>query len=229
METTSLTLARKAAQIDALLKRPPTATVIRKGQLIYVGGPQNVYYVNSGRVRIYRETGRDVDVHVGFSTEGELFGESSLSGKVPNECAIAATACELLSWRPLDFITMMEETPGLALSYAAVVSKRSSSATARLEQMQYGTSLRLKLVLLDLATQLGKPDRGGVKLPATTHRVLASMVQTSREIITGKLNVLRQFGLIEYDRKMVWVDVPLLESEIGRSIERYVSGRVVVA
>ncbi len=156
---------------------------------VYATWPAALFRVQSGLVQVSALRSDGQTIHRDICGAGDYFGESGLTPPV-EECAMALTSVELLRW---EFTEVRK--------YGVELSEMLGRKLAAARQMQdilgaHFIRERLEAALLKL-TQYGESSDKGIALPSSiTHEILASMVQTSREIITNKLGVLRREGLI---------------------------------
>jgi hypothetical protein len=71
------------------------------------------------------------------------------------------------------------------------------------------------LSLLQLQRTLGEVlASGAVPMASLSHKVIAQQVDTSREIVSAQMSLLRRLGMIRYSRKYIDVDCEALEQAL---------------
>ena len=162
-----------------------------------------VYFVLSGRVRVFLEQADGSEVTIAFLGPGDVLGEMSAID-LPARCASATTVeASTLLWmdRPL-FQQYLKNQPALTFNLVRQLTARLRKAN---EQIQALSSLdvagRVAHQLLSLADQYGEPDEQGrlrIPLPLTQQDV-ADMVGATRESVNRALAALRQEGALDVD------------------------------
>ncbi len=206
--------------LDAYLKITLPPVPYKRRSVIYNAGPQFVYCVNSGVVRVLRTRNDGERVHVDFYRSGEVFGESCLFTPAKNELAIAHTDCEVSMWRRDQFERLLQNDPAMALSLTRAFSDRAERFLDRMTiALTQKIGFRVNCALLDLADKLGDRKYSNcVKLaPCPTHTEISAMVGTSREIVTSNLNRLRRKGIIRYCRKEMEIWIKELKADAQNS------------
>lgn len=194
----------------ALLAYSSSAVDYRRRRFIYREGDvaDSLYVLARGRVKICsiddvtrREAVIDI---VGM---GALFGESSLySQGVREKCAIAYENVRLLQIPAGVYREGMAASRELYDYTFRMVGQRLSRAERRVADFALDAiPARLDKLLADLCERYGKPGEQGVLIDlALPHREIASIVGSTRESVTVRLNALRRAGIIDFvDRKIL--------------------------
>ncbi|HEX6185639.1 MAG TPA: Crp/Fnr family transcriptional regulator [Pyrinomonadaceae bacterium] len=182
----------------------------RRRRFIYRQGDvaDALYYVARGRVKICSidDTTRREAV-IDIVGPGALFGESSLySAEVREKCAIAYEQARLLRIPAGVYREGMAASRDLNDYTFRMVGQRLSRAERRVADFALDAiPARLDKLLLDLCERYGRPEAEGtlidLQLP---HREIASIVGSTRESVTVRLNALRRAGIIDFvDRKIL--------------------------
>jgi CRP-like cAMP-binding protein len=192
-----------AADVDALLRVTPVfrrlapedrqtiarvASVRRyaKGDTIFEQGmPADAFYtIASGRVKIFKmmPTGKDLILEV-FGTGDPLGAVAAYDGRPFPASAVALedTACVVIP-RAV-FFTLLEEHPSLVRGLMLGLTLRLVELTNRLAELTGGRiEPRFARLLLKLANEMGRQERGGVFIPlALSRQELADMTGTTIE------------------------------------------------
>ncbi|HEX8561140.1 MAG TPA: Crp/Fnr family transcriptional regulator [Pyrinomonadaceae bacterium] len=194
----------------ALLAAGSEAVDYRRRRFIYRRGDvaDALYCIARGRVKVCSiddQTGREAVIDI--VGPGAIFGESSLySAGVREKCAIAYEQARLLK------IPAGVYREGMAASHELydytfrMVGQRLSRAERRVADFALDAiPARLDKLLVDLSERYGRPDPDGVLIDLQLpHREIASIVGSTRESVTVRLNALRRAGIIDFvDRKIL--------------------------
>lgn len=190
----------------------PKMTEYRKGSQIPINN--NISRVVTGVVRLsYKRVivgsrGSD-EVTFAFVPAFGIIGELSAIGASSDDTATAHTPCVVESWdsRELDVNrnTMMAAVMDLTLARM----KRLREQTV----MTCRTTLGVMWGILTYAIDAG--DGASIlTAPAITHEILATIVGTSREIVTLNVGVLKRAEVLAYTRSGISVDVNALHERI---------------
>ncbi|WP_238546125.1 Crp/Fnr family transcriptional regulator [Tumebacillus flagellatus] len=163
-----------------------------------------VYFIVSGKVKIYRndESGREQVVTV--LQEGDMFPHVGFfsTGLYPAH-AVMIEEGEMLTLSTERFRQLIESTPTLCLKLLAVIEQKYMELQARLAEMvMHDTRGRLVLMLIRLSRLHGEPAEGAqgtrtrLNIPITNQE-LANMIGTSRETVNRTLNQLKRDGVVE--------------------------------
>jgi CRP-like cAMP-binding protein len=194
---------RDVAEVEAILKTtavfrrlsPPDlrtvaeAAAIRryeKGQVLFEQDtPSDAFYtIASGRVKIFKmlPTGKDMILEV-FGQGDPLGAVAAYDGRPFPASAVALedTVCVVIP-RPA-FFRLLEAHPSLVRGLMLGMTIRLVELTNRLAELS-GTRIepRFARLFLKLATDMGRPERGGTFIPlALSRQELADMTGTTIE------------------------------------------------
>src|ERR1043166_8793472 len=178
-------------EVLALLARGSQPVEFRRRDFIYRSGDtaDALYVIERGRVKICsieEATGREAVIDI--VGRGALFGESSLySAGVREKCAIAYENVRLLRIPAGVYREGMAASRCLYDYTFRMVGQRLSRAERRV------VDFALDAIPARLALLLALP-----------HREIASIVGSTRESVTVRLNALRRAGIIDFvDRKIL--------------------------
>lgn len=197
---------------DSLMRlaRCSTATDYRRRRFIYRAGDaaDALYIIAHGLVKLCLiEAEGQREAVIDILPVGSLFGESALFHLAEREkCAAAFADTRLLRIPVAEFRQEMEAHRELYHYTFRLVGQRLARAEQRLADFALDAiPLRLDKLLCDLAARYGQPKDGGVLIDlALPHREIASIVGSTRESVTVRLNHLRRAGIIDFvDRKIL--------------------------
>ena len=185
-----------------------TALDVRRRAFVYRAGdkPDALYLIARGRVKLcYRDAEREAVIDI--LPTGALCGEFALYGSGARQMsAVAYEAVRLLRIPVEEFRMAMGESRELYDYTFRLVGQRLSRRERRIADFALDTiPARLEKLLVDLSERYGRDEPGGVLIDLTLpHREIASIVGSTRESVTMRLNDMRRAGMIEFvDRKIL--------------------------
>ena len=188
---------------------------VRRRRFVYSAGDQAdaLYAIVSGRIKLCRiEPETDREAVIDILPEGSLFGESALystAGRREN-CAIAYENCTLLRIPSEQFRAAMAREPLLHDYTFRLIGHRLENAERRLADFALNAiPARLDRLLADFSDRYGVPESAGVLIDIPLpHREIASIVGSTRESVTVRLNAMRRAGTIEFVNRRILVKRP---------------------
>ncbi|HZH30502.1 MAG TPA: Crp/Fnr family transcriptional regulator [Pyrinomonadaceae bacterium] len=194
----------------AKLAAAATAIDFRRRRFVYRDGDtsDSLYLIARGRVKLCRsepETGREAVIDI--LPTGTLFGEFALFGLGDRQmCAIAFEQARLLRISVGDFQEAMTQSRTLYDYTFRLVGQRLARSEQRVADFALDAiPARLEKLLHELSARYGQPSSDGVLIDLNLpHREIASLVGSTRESITVRLNDMRRAGMIDFvDRKIL--------------------------
>jgi CRP/FNR family cyclic AMP-dependent transcriptional regulator len=213
-----------AASLDsaalALLARDSKGVEFRRRRFIYREGDvaDSLYIIERGRVKICSveaATGREAVIDI--VGRGALFGESSLySAGVREKCAIAYENVRLLRIPAGVYREGMAASRELYDYTFRMVGQRLSRAERRVVDFALDAiPARLDKLLAELSARYGREEEGGVLIDlALPHREIASIVGSTRESVTVRLNALRRAGIIDFVDRKILIKTPAASAAV---------------
>ena len=188
---------------------------VRRRRFVYRAGDQAdaLYAIVSGRIKLCRiETQTDREAVIDILPEGALFGESALysrAGRRQN-CAVAYESCTLLKIPSDQFRSGMAAEPMLHEYTFQLIGQRLEHAEQRLADFALNAiPARLDRLLADFSDRYGVRESAGVLIDIPLpHREIASIVGSTRESVTVRLNAMRREGTIEFVNRRILVKRP---------------------
>lgn len=193
-----------------LLAEGSTATDFRRRRFVYRKGDcaDSLYLIARGRIKlcsVEEETGREAVIDI--IGAGLLFGESALYASGTREkCAVAYETARVLR------IPVGVYQEGMAAGHELydytfrLVGQRLVRAERRVAEFALDAiPARLNKLLTELSERYGRTEPGGVLIDlALPHREIASLLGSTRESVTVRLNAMRRAGIIDFvDRKIL--------------------------
>ncbi len=193
------------------------STVIegRRRKFIYRAGEQAdaLYAIVKGRIKLCRiEPNSDREAVIDILPQGSLFGDSALysSAGLRENCAVAYEACLLLKIPADEFKSALDEDPALHDYTLRLIGQRLERAEQRLADFALNAiPARLDRLLVDFSHRYGVRESDGVLIDIPLpHREIASIVGSTRESVTVRLNAMRREGTIEFVNRRILVKRP---------------------
>src|SRR5690349_6300906 len=161
----------------------------------------NVFYIQSGRIRIsvIARTGKEATV--ALLSPGEFCGEECMASSHPVRVASASaiTPCVLLKIDRKEMIRVLHQEHAFSDIFVAHLLARNARVQEDLvDQLFNSSEKRLARILLLLA-QFGKEQAPEKVIPRISQEVLAEMVGTTRARVNHFMNRFRKLGFIEYN------------------------------
>lgn len=224
----NLTVEDRAAMLSQLefgsrLSKPMIAriagssTVVeaRRRRFIYRAGEQadSLYAIVKGRIKLCRiETHTEREAVIDILPQGSLFGDSALystAGRREN-CAVAYETCTLLKVPAEEFKAALDEDRALHDYTLRLIGQRLERAEQRLADFALNAiPARLDRLLADFSHRYGVRESEGVLIDIPLpHREIASIVGSTRESVTVRLNAMRREGTIEFVNRRILVKRP---------------------
>lgn len=181
---------------------------VGRGQPIYLPGDPSghVYLVKTGAVKILGTAPEGCDVILALLAPGDIFGELALAGHASRdhraEAADDSLVCEIS--REI-LVQMLRETPDFGIHLTFLMAKRIQTLRMRVEEL-LGKSApaRLAHTLVQLSHQHGIEDGEGVLIPLRLSQGdLGKLVGLTRETVNSILQVWREQGIVEIDRRRI--------------------------
>jgi CRP/FNR family transcriptional regulator, cyclic AMP receptor protein len=187
----------------------------RRRRFIYRAGEMadSLYVIVKGRIKLCRlEPNTDREAVIDILPQGSLFGDSALyssAGRREN-CAVAYESCTLLKIPAEQFKAAMTVEPELHQYTFRLIGQRLERAEQRLADFALNAiPARLDRLLADFSNRYGVRESEGVLIDISLpHREIASIVGSTRESVTVRLNAMRREGTIEFVNRRILVKRP---------------------
>lgn len=194
----------------------------RRRRFVYRAGDEadSLFAIVKGRIKLCRiESHSEREAVIDILAQGSLFGESALystAGRRENS-AIAYEACTLLRMPAEEFKLTMSEDLGLHDYTFRLIGQRLEHAERRLADFALNAiPARVDRLLADFSDRYGVRESEGVLIDIPLpHREIASIVGSTRESVTVRLNAMRREGTIEFVNRRILIKRPewLLRAE----------------
>ena len=178
---------------------------LTRGELVFKAGSAGdyVYFLESGRVKIYHLSPSGKEILLWFCIPGEIFGLAEVCHGGGRQ--VYAETCEpsqVLSVRQDDFQKFLATHPPAALLVNDVLACRLRNLGNIIQSLVASdVNERVTQLIVRLAATHGQKNQNGdtaidIRL---THQEMANMIGTTRQSVTSALNRLRRQGVLEFD------------------------------
>jgi len=187
---------------------------VRRRRFVYRAGDEAdaLFAIVSGRIKLCRiEPQTDREAVIDILPQGALFGESALYSRAGRQnCAVAYESCTLLKIPADQFKIGMAAEPLLHEYTFQLIGQRLEHAEQRLADFALNAiPARLDRLLADFSDRYGVRESAGVLIDIPLpHREIASIVGSTRESVTVRLNAMRREGTIEFVNRRILVKRP---------------------
>jgi CRP/FNR family cyclic AMP-dependent transcriptional regulator len=206
-----------ASMSDATLSRlagTSTAIDYRRRRFVYrTGEPaDSLFLIVRGRIKLCRieeSSGREAVFDI--LSPGTIFGESSLYVNGTREKnAIAYENSRLLRIPVGEFREGMAESRELYDYTFKLIGQRLVHAEQRVADFALDAiPARLEKMLVEYSGRYGVLEQGGVLIDIPLpHREIASIVGSTRESVTVRLNALKREGIIDFVNRKILIKRP---------------------
>lgn len=176
-----------------------------KAELIFhAGSPgHHVYFLRSGRIKVYSISSNGKEVVLWFCFPGEIFGLAEVCHGGGRQ--VYAEACEpsvVLCIRQEDFKDYLAAHPAASLLVNDVLACRLRNLGNLIQSLVASdVNERVAQLIVRMAANYGRrAPNGDVYLGIRlTHQEMANMVGTTRQSVTTALNELRRLGIVDFD------------------------------
>jgi len=187
----------------------------RRRRFIYRAGDaaDSLFAIARGRVKLCRlEPNSDREAVIDILPRGSLFGESALysSAGLRENCAVAYEQTLLLKIPVGAFQESMAEDQLLHNYTFRLIGQRLENAERRVADFALNAiPQRLERMLAEFSVRYGVVEARGVLIDlALPHREIASIVGSTRESVTVRLNAMRREGRIDFVNRKILVKRP---------------------
>ena len=213
-------LARMSAPDADYLRSIAQTHRFARNDLIFHAGAlgKHVYFLRSGRVKIYQPAACGKEVILWFCFAGDMFGLAEVAqggGRVVN--AVACEPSEVLSVTQSQFEDFLRGHPDASLLVMKVLSCRLRTlGDVVVNLVNDDAQTRIMKLILRLSAQHGVRVAQDIRLTIDlTHQEIADMVGTTRQTVTSVLGQLQRRGLMRLENRRILIDSPELLDEIA--------------
>lgn len=216
-------LARMSAQDADDLRNIAQTQRYTKNEFIFHAGvlDKNVYFLRSGRVKIYQPAHCGKEVILWFCFPGDMFGLAEVAqggDRVVN--ALACESTEVLSLAQAQFEDFLQSHPAASLLIMQVLSCRLRTLGEVLVNLvNDDAQTRIMKLILRLGARHGVRVGPDIHLNIDfTHQEIADMVGATRQTVTSVLSQMQRRGLMRLENRRIHIESPELLEEIANPV-----------
>jgi CRP-like cAMP-binding protein len=193
---------------------------VKKGETIFSKSAwgDSLYVVVKGTVKIFAKSRTGKTKTFAYLESRDFFGEMALLEENSRSAgAVAVGPAHLLTIHRRDFQKLLAKRPQLSIALMKTLCERLRWADREIESLSFNSVLgRMAHLLLDLAQKYGKQNGRGIRIEREiSHRELAEMAGTAREMVSRVLSRFTRAGALANDGKyFTLTDVDKLKSWI---------------
>ncbi len=176
-----------------------------------------IYYVESGRVKIYNLSPGGREIIYWFCNPKDLFGLAELcGGEMRAVFAEAVEDTQTLAINKMNFVELISKNPEISLLIMRLYGSRIRQAHETIRDLvACDVSSRLAQLLIKLGQISGEPMEGRILLKdKLTHQEMANMIGATRTTVTEIINQFKREGFVKYDAGKITILNPEKLAEI---------------
>ncbi|MBI5814092.1 MAG: Crp/Fnr family transcriptional regulator [Nitrospinae bacterium] len=186
-----------------------------KGKRLFAEGDpvENVYFIDSGAVKLVKEYSSGKNAILGMMGPGALVAEvAAVDGKPYPATCVAMEDCRAGAIPAKVFVELLRKEPDVAIKIISSVGGKLRELTSNLGFLAVQTvDKRLARFLYKLAQDIGEKSGKGCRISlGMTRKDIAEIIGTSFEVVERCLKKMRDDGLIQVDGKKIDI------SDLGR-------------
>jgi CRP/FNR family transcriptional regulator, cyclic AMP receptor protein len=175
------------------------------------GDPTNlIYYIETGRVKIYNISESGKEVIFRFCHPGSLFGLAEVCGGERREVyAEAMEDSRVLGLERGYFTQLIRKNPEFSTAVFSILGQRLRQAHRAIQSLAIqDISERLAYLLLKLTALHSHCDAEGTIGYKLTHQEMANMIGATRSTVTEIINYFKEKGYIAYINGIITIPDP---------------------
>ncbi len=196
-----------AAELEALRVKLKVRD-IKKNALFMRDGTEGseMFFLATGQVRVYRTGGKGKEFTLALLNEGEFFGEIALlTGSTRTANVLATSRATVWELSRQDFIEHSRRFSGLPLFLAQSLANRLRLASGNLADIALLDVPHRIMRALEKMSQAHPSTQERCVLSRPTHREIADLVGTSREVVSRCLKSFESRGIIRVEGKLLFL------------------------
>ncbi|MFA5859343.1 MAG: Crp/Fnr family transcriptional regulator [Elusimicrobiota bacterium] len=166
------------------------------------------YVIIKGLVKIFKRSSVGEHKTLVILKEGDFFGEmAELDKPYRSASAQVIVESELLVFYKKAFEKIISNYPRITVNLMQTMSARLREADEQIKNLVFqNTAGRLAVALLDLSTKYGNKTAKGIEINVKlSHRDIADLVGSSRELVTKVMNQFKHIGCIRIEHGKMYI------------------------
>jgi CRP/FNR family transcriptional regulator, cyclic AMP receptor protein len=178
---------------------PRNTILISKGD-----ATDHLFVILSGKLKVTIADDSGKEIIISLLGAGDYFGEIAVIDGESRTATIATTeASEVLTIARDEFHRVLKSSPELMFDLLIILARKVRIATEKLESLAFDDVYGR---LVKLLTQLAKPrDNRWIVEERLTHKDIADMIGSSREMVSRIMKALAMGGYISTDKKRITI------------------------
>ena len=170
----------------------------------------NLYLINSGRVKVTRINSDGDEVILTILGEGEFFGEMAILGSTTRSANVTTLEkSEILKLTRKDFLELIKEHPDISIYLLEEMANRLRKSDQLIKDLSLSNAEhKIAMSIIRLSEELGKIKQGQVEIEDLPYQKdIANMAGTSRETVSRTLKKFEEKKYLEKKgRKLIIFD-----------------------
>lgn len=179
----------------------------KKGQVLILDGegPERIYYLVSGRVKVYDISYRGDEIILNVFNPESLFPIALLVNRSANRYIYEAeTDIEVRQAPAIDVISFMKTNPPVVYELLVEVYAKMDDVFGRVSHLMVSSAKRrLIYELLLECRHFGDLQKDGVHLLSLTEKELGARAGLSRETVSREINKLKREKLVDVQHNII--------------------------
>jgi CRP/FNR family cyclic AMP-dependent transcriptional regulator len=184
----------------------------RKNRVIIRQGDEtnNMFILLQGQMRVYVEDEQGKQLTVRMLKSGDSFGEVALIGEFPRTASVETVSdCTVAAFSRGNYLAFLRDHPDITLALAKSLANLVRDTTEELSSIALSDVCgRISHIFNKYADQ----QEGEMRVPRFTHREIAGMIGSSREMVSKILKELEKAGYLAVAAKHYVIERPLPEN-----------------
>ena len=202
-----ISLAKSEADISSLTENKKTQNY-RAKEIIFREGehPTKIYFVNSGKVKVYKINEDGKEYITKLVVAGEYFGITPILNNTEYEewaeCVIDAEVVTILKD---EFLDLLHTNKDVATKFIQILSNNVSNREEQLLHMAYDTVRKRVVDALIMVSENASTNSEGRKVLNLPREDLAQLVGTAKETTIRVLSDLKKDSIIKTEGSKIYI------------------------
>jgi len=190
-----------------------------RNELLFLEGDkcQAFYIVSAGRVRLYEASLNGKEQTLLIKHPRDFFDVAALIDNLPHPLsAVTMSDVRLYTTSKTEMLHLVRQYPAIAEKLMPYMSRMLRQLDALVGDLSFnGVAARLGRLILEHVNAEGVTTPNGIYLPwGLTHREIALLIGTAREVVSRLLHQLEDEGVIKSNRgQLIIKNLPRLQKE----------------
>lgn len=202
-----ISLAKNEADISSLTENKKTQNY-RSKEIIFREGeyPTKIYFVNKGKVKIYKINEDGKEYITKLVVAGEYFGLTPILNNTEyEEWAESIQDVEVVTILKEEFLDLLHSNKDVANKFIQILSNNVSEREEKLLHMAYDTVRKRVVDALVMVSQNAAINSEGRKVLNLPREDLAQLVGTAKETTIRVLSDLKKDGIIKTEGSKIFI------------------------